>query len=309
MHVTPDSKHLVEQWSALVRVTQGLVDSREDAEDCASSAVLQLLERTGERVDNEQAFLITVAKRRAVDRARSRERARRRDSRLAGQQHLGPVDVAEDVAARAEAQWVDRTAQEVLSAKAYRLLRLLADGHDVAVAAAELGMTQRAAESLLLRSRRTVRRAWTKTLAVLGVLGGCWLRPLRRWGPAAGPAAALAASVLLVAGAPAVGRILPARTAPSAVDTRTVDHDGARAATSSAPASQAVKGSAPGRATASRRPARTAPAATTFVSLSQPMGGHARIIEKRRRGTPAGPVETVLECMQDFTVSAAHVGC
>src|SRR4051794_23897510 len=104
---TQDAEHLLDHWSTLVRVTQGLVDSREDAEECASAAVLQFLERPRGSVDNEQAFLVTVAKRRAVDRTRAQARGRVRDGRVAGQQHVEAVDIAEDVAARAEARWVD----------------------------------------------------------------------------------------------------------------------------------------------------------------------------------------------------------
>jgi DNA-directed RNA polymerase specialized sigma24 family protein len=303
---TVGSEHLLEHWSALVRVTQALVDSREDAEDCASSAVLQLLERSGDTVDNEQAFLVTVAKRRAVDRARSQARARIRDGRLAGQQQHGAVDVAEDVAARAEARWVDRTARAVLSAKAYRLLRLLADGHEVAAAAAELGMTQRAAESLLLRSRRTVRRAWAKTLAVLG---GC-LASLRRSGPAAGPAAALAAAVVLVAVGPAVWRAPSAGASPAAPTTRAVYVSSDLAETRPVPAPRAAH--APGPPSRAGAPVRAAdqPPVRTLMSVPQPMGGHARITRKTRGdGPPAGPVGTIVECVRDFTVSNTHVGC
>lgn len=192
MSAAPYDTRLLEHWASMVRVTQRLVDSREDAEDCASAALLQLLERR-DCVDNDEAFLVTIAKRRAIDRTRSQARSRIRNDRLAGLEPPGAPDIAEDVAARAEAAWLDETARALLSPKAYRLLRLLADGHEIGQAADSMGMTQRAAESLLLRARRTVRKSWAKTLSVLG---GC-LGALKRWSPAAAPAASLAASAVL----------------------------------------------------------------------------------------------------------------
>jgi RNA polymerase sigma factor (sigma-70 family) len=295
---------LLDHWAALVRVTQGLVDSREDAEDCASAALVQLLEQTADEIANTEAFLVTVAKRRAADRARAQARSRRRDVRLAGMQPLNAADLAEDIAARAEARWVDAVAREHLSPKAYRLVRLLADGHDVREAARIMGMTERAAESLLLRARRTVRRAWAKTL---GVVGAC-VAALRQHADAAAPVATLAASVLLVTtGGPAAG------TAPAPVHIAASSSGGASPV---AVARVASRPKPPARPAAGyvHRPARVPVAlvhrpSTPAPAVHMPMGGSVWVTHENRPGGDGSPGDTVLRCLSDFRVTPEHVGC
>jgi RNA polymerase sigma factor (sigma-70 family) len=292
---------LLEHWSAAVRVTQGLVDSREDAEDCASAAVLQLLERGSEGIASTQAFLVAVAKRRAVDKARSHMRARRRDVRLAAQPPAA-LDVAEDVAARAEARWVAELARERLSTRAYRLLRLLADGHDMGDAADALGMTQRAAESLLLRARRTVRGSWSKTLAALG---GC-LVALRRLKVSA-PAVALVASALVVStGSPDSSAVLPA---PAPVVTSTADGHAVPSLRLSAlampRASTPTTARAPRRVPARAKPTQPAP----LVDVRTPTGDRVWASQEERPGRSSSRVDTVKRCVEDFQVTTQHIGC
>jgi RNA polymerase sigma factor (sigma-70 family) len=304
MSAENDDERLLEHWGKLVRVTRSLVDSREDAEDCASAAVLQLLERGSDGIDNTQAFLVTVAKRRAADKTRFQARARLRDGRLAAQQPPGAADVAEDVTARAEARWVDEVAQQQLSPKAYRLLRLLATGRDIGDVAAEMEMTQRAAESLLLRARRTVRRTWAKALAVLGAL----LAGLRRTAATA-PAATLAACLMLALAGPSrwapTDPAGPPGPSPDA-DTLVVDSSGAPAFAGLGPA---VDGPALTRMSRQDRPSHPAPTQTTMIVVPQPMGGRATLTRKEREGGSGDAADTVLRCLQDFTVSAQHIGC
>ncbi|MDQ1748497.1 MAG: hypothetical protein QOD07_2760 [Frankiaceae bacterium] len=294
---------LLDHWAALVRVTQGLVDSREDAEDCASAALVQLLEQAADEIANTEAFLVTVAKRRAVDRARAQARSRRRDVRLAGMQPLSAADLAEDIAARAEARWVDAVAREHLSPKAYRLVRLLADGHDIREAARIMGMTERAAESLLLRARRTVRRAWAKTL---GVVGAC-VAAIRQHTDAAAPVATLAASVLLVTGGPAAGTAAapvhigagPVSASPIAAVVRVASHPKPR----ELPAAGHVRRPARVPAAVVHRPSTPAPA------VHMPMGGRVWVTHENRPGGDGSPGDTVLRCLADFRVTPEHVGC
>jgi DNA-directed RNA polymerase specialized sigma24 family protein len=286
-----------------VRVTQGLVDSREDAEDCASAAVLQLLERGSDGITSTQAFLVTVAKRRAVDKARSHTRARRRDTRLAGQPPTA-VDIAEDGAARAEARWVAQVARERLSPKAYRLLRLLADGHDIGAAAAALDMTQRAAESLLLRARRTVRQSWAKTLSAVGI---CVLAARRLRFSA--PAVTLAASALVVAAGPyGDSADRPAPTAPSvAAPAAQATSLALRLSAQSTHQVSAVSSTTKPLTASARRPA--APNHRSVVDLRPPTGGHMWISEEERPGGSGSPVDTIQRCLADFQLNDKHIGC
>jgi len=100
----------------------------DEARDCAAEAVRQVLDRQPTGVVNLEAYMVTVAKRRAIDRHRARERERRRDRRLAGQLATTVPDVAEGVASRAEACWADGEARALLKPHVYRLVRMLVDG-------------------------------------------------------------------------------------------------------------------------------------------------------------------------------------
>lgn len=160
-----------EHWEAMVCAARGILGAQDGARDCAAEAMAQYLERHPEDVANLEAFMVTIAKRRAVDLIRRDERSRRREVKVGAQFALDVRDVAEDVVARAEAKWVDQTARKLLKPQVYRLVRMIADGVPLEQAAETLGMTDRAAQSHLLRARRTIREALAKTLAALGLLG------------------------------------------------------------------------------------------------------------------------------------------
>lgn len=302
---TRDDDRLLKHWGAMVRVTHGMVDSHEDAEDCASAALLQFLERGIAGVDHDQAFLVSVAKRRAIDRMRSQARRRIRDDRLANAQPPVVMDIAEDIASRAEAAWLDETAREVLSPRAYRLVRLLADGHEIGEAARIMGMTQRAAESLLLRARRRVRRAWAATLALLG---GC-LAAIRRWGPQAAPTATLAASALLALGAPALGtgvqppsgRVHGAGANSGRASAHPAVTPGAVRYRAEATVSREHPG--PGRGAAVDPPPRPR---RELVVVREPMGGSTIVT---REGDHESTVDTVVHCAENVTVTQERIGC
>jgi RNA polymerase sigma factor (sigma-70 family) len=154
----------------MVAASRAVVRSEEDAQDCAAEAIAQVLERQPENVAHLEAFMVTVATRRAIDQVRLRERSKRRDARLATESIRITADVADDVATKAEASWANQQARDLLQPRVYQLLKLLAQGTSMQRASAELGMTERAAESHLLRARRTLRAALAKTLCGLGAV-------------------------------------------------------------------------------------------------------------------------------------------
>ncbi|MCA1712768.1 MAG: RNA polymerase sigma factor [Actinobacteria bacterium] len=297
---------LLIHWPAMVGACARVLDSREQAEDCASEALLAVLTGGGLKdVRNEQAWLVRIAKRRAADELRREDRVRRRAVRLAGQTDRRPHDAAaEAVLDQAEARWLGRQVDELLPTAGADVVRAVADGLTVAEAAQRLGMTKRAAESHLHRARGTLRAAWTATLGVVGwVLAG-----LRRAAPAV-PAAVLAA-VLLVDPAPHPAGAAPASPVPRPL----------RASETHAPPSAARAGATPPAAAppvqSSAAARRLVPAGVGRTSGKQPRrrlvgGGPAGgvVLTAQDRPSPADPVGLVVWCVGHASVSLQHVGC
>jgi len=154
--VSLDERELFAVWQSLVRVCEPILCSRDDAEDCASDALVSALAGPN-AVANREAWLVTVAKRRAVDQLRQRIRSRTRAVRLVGQHEQYGPDIAEDVADNHEARWLSREAPRLLTCPARSVLDIVAAGGTVDDAARELGMTKRSAEAHLRRARLSLR--------------------------------------------------------------------------------------------------------------------------------------------------------
>jgi RNA polymerase sigma factor (sigma-70 family) len=185
---------LLGHWRAMVVAARQVVGSVEDAQDCAGEAIAQFLERRPD-VLNLEAFLVTAAKRRAVDRVRARSRAQVREERVARQLAASLPDVAEEIASRSEASWADAEARRLLSPRSYELLSLVAQGVPVREIAARFGINEHAVQSRLLRARRTLRAGLARGLAALG-LGAA---ATRRWLTPAGASTAVVASAFVLA--------------------------------------------------------------------------------------------------------------
>lgn len=198
---------LMTHWPAMVRAARSVLGPGPEAEECAAIAVAQVWSQE-RSMDSVEAFMVTVAKRRAIDLLRREVRDRRRLERLARQGGVCADDVAEEVASRSEARWAEAQARELLSANGYRVLRLHADGASTATVARELGISMRSAESHLLRARKTMRAVLARGLAVISfvVVG------VRRMGERAAPylaSTAVAGSLWAVVVEVPQGRDLP----------------------------------------------------------------------------------------------------
>lgn len=145
-------------WFSMVRVCESILSSREDAEDCASEALMDAMSYAGPApVGNREAWCVSVAKRRAVDHLRHRIRSRARAQRLLGHGEFHVPDVAEAVADASEARWLSRQAAAILTQQARAVLDVVASGGSVDSAANRLGITRRSAESHLHRARVSLR--------------------------------------------------------------------------------------------------------------------------------------------------------
>lgn len=302
-----EAEGLADHWDAMVGTARGVLGTVDDAEECASEALLQVCEARPGDVLNMEAYLVTVAKRRAIDRLRHLDRARRRDARLAAREPLLVPDAAEDVARRDEARWMSMEAERLLDPRALELLRRVADGDDIHDISQALGMSTSAAQSALHRSRKLLREVYAKALALIGIgaLAG------RRVGSLSAPAIVAAALVLVPSPPDAPARTphdatprLQAEQAQESAESAPRPH-GAR----KQPISESVGQAAVPAAAAPPAPpvmAGTPPA----VEIAGPLSSRVAV-EERNDNSPDqdGLPEAVAHCLQSLQVTTQHVGC
>lgn len=303
--VTYTHEDLEGHWLPMVRVARSVLGSRHEAEECAATAMLQVLERSRHDVENLEALLVTVAKRRAVDRLRSLERNRRRDIRVASQLALTTDDVADRVVAQAEAQWMTDQARRRLSPQSFRILAAVAANEDLVAVAARERLTLRAAQSDLFRSRRLLRAVWARTtLAVTAI----W--SLARRGCVATPALVSAAALLWLA--PGLSHVDEPQASPS---TESVWETAAPRGTQ-LEAKTAQPSTGPVRAFAasskashldSLRPGEVRK--NVLLHASDPAGGSTVLMEHHGTGPQAGPVGTIFECAANLQLDPHNLGC
>jgi RNA polymerase sigma factor (sigma-70 family) len=290
----------------MVGACERVLRSREEAEDCASEALLAVLQRGGlEGVRNEEAWLVRIAKRRAADAVRRDVRGRRRAVRLAARAAVLPAREDEEVLDQAEARWLAREADRLLLPDQARVLAALADGYTVAEAAAGLGMTKRAAESHLHRARQVLRTAWAATLGVLG-----WITAgLRRCAPAV-PAAAMVVAAVLSApwGNPGGTTELPRTEDPLVTAETSLGGTPRPAPTVQVGARQARPSARPVAARPARPPHPRSTAPAPYRRVTTPAAG-LRLTARDRPAAPADPVGLVMWCAGHATVSLEHIGC
>lgn len=304
----PDGPEWLASWQAMVRVCERVLGSRDDAEDCASEALLQAFADGLDDVENVEAWLVTLAKRRANDMLRRRVRSRRQLIRLASRCEVSDPDHADRVADEAEARWLSDRADELLTPPARAVLRVVADGGSVNDAAHRLAMTRRSAESHLHRARLTLRAA----RVALPAFAMAFVRSVRR--PVA---ASSVASVALVAG---VAVIAPAYLTPAAPDAPV---EGVRVApvvsevTRVSPEAGKPRQARTARVTRTATGGRVERATVAPVQARQPSRDVARVptsaglvvVTREDRGGGTTAVATVAECVENVTILGETIGC
>lgn len=293
-------------WRAMVRSARGVLGCPSEAEECAAQALLQVCQQDISRVDNLEAYMVTVANRRAIDRLRHLDRARRRDQLLATHEAAVINDHADDVARRSEAFWMAAQARTLLDGRSYDVLARYAEGEDMSSIAASHGISEGAARTVLHRARKLMRGVHAKTLALLALL---WTLGRRASAPVPAVALATAVSCLLL---PNVGNHV-GPTRPNAAPTLEtsalvvalpIEPEMVRVATEFGdlglerhayePRAAATTGHRERKATVIRAPLKS-----------------GVVIEKERRGgsQQSDPVAVVTDCLNNFKLSMQHIGC
>lgn len=191
-------------WShreQLLRVARRRSTSPQDAEDAVHEAMARAAERPHLDGDRLGAWLTAVTVRLCVDQhrqlSRDTEIRRRADSMLSAPSVIPHEEVVCD---QAEARWLARQGATLPESQRVAL-QLKAQDLDVAQVAQRMGLTYKAAESLLGRARRTLRAALAATLAAVAV--GLWRgRPRINGGTptVVSPAIPASAGALMLAG-------------------------------------------------------------------------------------------------------------
>ncbi|GEC09307.1 hypothetical protein SSP24_69620 [Streptomyces spinoverrucosus] len=202
----PDTR--VDRWQQiwshreqLLRVARRRSMSPQDAEDAVHEAMARAAERPHLDGNRLGAWLTAVTVRLCVDQHRQLSRdtgIRRRAGSMLSAPSVVPHE--EIVCDQAEARWLARQGTALPESQRVAL-QLKAQDLDVAQVAQRMGLTYKAAESLLGRARRTLRAALAATIAAVAV--GLWRgRPRINGGTptAASPAVLASAGTLMLAG-------------------------------------------------------------------------------------------------------------
>ena len=306
-----DDQIWAKRRAVAVRAASRVLPGQRDAEDCAHDALVDVLVKKPdfEGVERPDAWVTTLAYRRAVDVVRQQRRAQTASFiRVLPDERLVP-ELADVVTERVAVQAL-MADLATLPEGTQAVLQQLATGRSTAEAALELGITKGAADSHLLRARRVLRERWALALSGLATV----LAALRR--PARSGVAVLAtvpvALVLAVTQNPAA----PAAATPPAA-AATVAPDGPTAGpvahraerTAPAPGRPAQRPSAAAALATAIEPLPKAPPVARKVAAVEPAASTGVVVTHSDDGEETPPLEAVQRCLDEFVVTQQHVGC
>jgi DNA-directed RNA polymerase specialized sigma24 family protein len=291
-----------------VRVALARGAAHDDVDDIVQEAMSRVAGMSDVDTTRIGSLLTVVVAHLVVDRHRGEVReARLRRQLLAAAMAPGPPPPDETVCDRDEARWLWARAVQ-LTEQDRAVLRLRAQGKSAAAAAAELGITLKAAENALARARQRLHAVWKSTVAVTALT---WARLVRRQPSYANVVALAVASSLVFLAVPwwdYYGATSPSNVRPSSQsilrETAHRDWPASTAEGNAAAAHSRLRQAIGRRPTQSRPPdaVATGPIHAAGVATT---GGHVR----RRHGDET--LEQTLErCVhKGVTVSPYKVGC
>lgn len=190
---------LLENRQRAIRVARARGAHPDEVDDVVQEAMARVASMRDVDIRRVGSLVTVVVANLAVDGHRSRARTSRIQERVTAGV-LPEPSPDEAICDAAEARWL-WSLRDGLADQDRRVLQLRADGRSIAQAAAELGVTYKAAENALGRARKRLKTAWSATAALLGILWG--RRP-------AHPAAALATAPVALVAAAALAVLSPA---------------------------------------------------------------------------------------------------
>jgi RNA polymerase sigma-70 factor, ECF subfamily len=149
--------HLAECGPLAFRVARGVLRNTEDAEDVAQEALLRAYRRFRHLRERDcfRGWLVRIAFRLALDRARSTKRREQRETLWSRPERRAPVATAEDLAARNQfRQHFDRAMEELPEKLRLVLLLSAMQEHTLEEVAAILGVPLGTVKSRLFFARK-----------------------------------------------------------------------------------------------------------------------------------------------------------
>lgn len=305
-----------EQWVAMrhaaIRAALKVVNTDQQAEDCAHEALAELLVKpeTLRNARSLEGLAATIAKRRAQDALRQREAVRRSILKLGALLPADVPDPSQGVVDRITAEAVTAALAE-LPDKTRAVLLRLAHGDSVKEAAAHLGLTTRAAENHLHRGRKRLQSVLSPLLGLAALIGASG-RGLKH---AAKPASVLAVPVAAALAVVISGPLSSGPTPPSFARPGTAVPGSTSAtlttSTSSQPSTTTTHPAAPAAADPSHFTSvvRTEPRKQHAALVDVSLGSQSIIVEPTQGRPDRGPVENAMTCLQNFQVTPYVIGC
>ena len=292
-------------WSAMVKVARSVLGCAADAEECAAAAIAQVLERQPRGIQNLEAFMVTVAKRRAQDRLRGKIRLRRRLTALCSTDHVPDIGTA--IADQDAEQWLVLEARRILTPRSFRLLEASGGAEPLAEIATREGMTVSAVKSDVRRSRAKLLSVWARASAALGAL---WagLRRLPSTAPALATVAVFTFAPLLI---PAVDGLGSPDASPII---GVIEGERQLAPSVASWVEPAVSPVHRARSVLASTPRSRGSVKAPLVHESDPVGMTTVDADRHGAGPDAGPVGTLVECLNNVNPDPAtfdphHLGC
>lgn len=286
---------------AAERACRRVLGSAQDAEDCASEAIvvaLSDLETLGS-IRSIEAWLVTVARRRAVDLVRSRTSERNSFERISHWSIASESDHAAEIADRDEARWVADRLPSMLPATTLAVVQHRSRGETVSETARELRLTERAVESHLLRARRRL----VGLLATVPAWAAFMTRRTGKVGVATASVTMVAVS-LAVIHAQAPGAHHQAAPLHVVAPVTSVTQPDAAAVTR---VIGVARPSVVRRSVTAPMAARTALKSREVAKAPTPVA--TVTVTNEDRGGATGPIAGTMKCIHEFQVNLNHIGC